>query len=55
MMAPRYRDTFSVDVMFDSLAEHAGANAVGVLLTGMGRDGAKGPASMHKKCYVLSG
>ena len=42
----------SVDVMFDSLAEHAGANAVGVLLTGMGRDGAKGLKSMHTKGSV---
>jgi two-component system chemotaxis response regulator CheB len=32
----------SVDVLFDSAAEAAEANAVGVLLTGMGADGAQG-------------
>ena len=32
----------SVDVLFRSAAEQAGAQAVGVLLTGMGADGARG-------------
>lgn len=32
----------SVDVLFDSVARHVGRNATAVLMTGMGRDGAKG-------------
>jgi len=36
----------SVDVMFSSVAEAAGANAVGVILTGMGADGAQGLLKM---------
>jgi two-component system, chemotaxis family, protein-glutamate methylesterase/glutaminase len=39
----------SVDVLFESVAEAAGTNAVGVILTGMGADGAKGMALMRKK------
>jgi two-component system chemotaxis response regulator CheB len=36
----------SVDVMFSSVAKTAGSNAVGVLLTGMGKDGATGLLEM---------
>ena len=43
---PVNRHRPSVDVMFDSVAEHAGQNAVGVLLTGMGADGAQGMKRM---------
>ncbi|MFC0179399.1 protein-glutamate methylesterase/protein-glutamine glutaminase [Thorsellia kenyensis] len=39
----------SVDVLFNSVAQHAGKNAVGVLLTGMGADGAKGLLQMKNK------
>ncbi|HEX2147797.1 MAG TPA: protein-glutamate O-methylesterase CheB [Pseudorhizobium sp.] len=37
----------SVDVLFDSVAELAGRNGVGVILTGMGRDGASGLLKMR--------
>lgn len=36
----------AVDVLFDSVARYAGANAVGAILTGMGADGAKGLLNM---------
>ncbi|MCF3932959.1 chemotaxis response regulator protein-glutamate methylesterase [Acuticoccus sp. M5D2P5] len=36
----------SVDVLFRSAAQQAGANALGVILTGMGDDGAAGMAEM---------
>lgn len=36
----------SVDVLFNSVAKNAGANALGVILTGMGSDGAKGMLNM---------
>ena len=38
----------SVDVLFLSVARHAGANALGVIMTGMGRDGAAGLLEMRK-------
>lgn len=38
----------SVDVLFHSVARYAGANAVGVIMTGMGRDGAKGLLEMRQ-------
>jgi two-component system chemotaxis response regulator CheB len=38
----------SVDVLFESVAEAAGANAVGVILTGMGDDGARGLLRMRE-------
>jgi two-component system chemotaxis response regulator CheB len=38
----------SVNVLFRSAAQAAGSNAVGVILTGMGDDGADGLAELHK-------
>ncbi|MDE1181251.1 chemotaxis response regulator protein-glutamate methylesterase [Paraburkholderia sp.] len=45
---PVNRHRPSVDVLFRSAAQHAGKNAVGVILTGMGRDGAAGLLDMRK-------
>ncbi|NLN66527.1 MAG: chemotaxis response regulator protein-glutamate methylesterase [Clostridiaceae bacterium] len=39
----------SVDVLFESVAKEAGNRAIGVILTGMGYDGAKGLLSMRRK------
>ncbi|MHC1744213.1 MAG: chemotaxis response regulator protein-glutamate methylesterase [Syntrophobacteraceae bacterium] len=38
----------SVDVLFRSAARYAGRNCVGVIMTGMGDDGAKGMHEMHE-------
>ena len=38
----------SVDVLFRSAARYAGKNAIGVIMTGMGDDGAKGLLEMKK-------
>ncbi len=45
---PVSRHRPSVDVLFRSAANCAGKNAVGVILTGMGKDGAAGMLEMHK-------
>jgi two-component system, chemotaxis family, protein-glutamate methylesterase/glutaminase len=45
----------SVDVLFQSAARSAGNSAIGVLLTGMGTDGAKGLLAMHEAgAYTLA-
>ncbi len=44
---PVNRHKPSVDVLFNSVAATAGAKAIGVILTGMGRDGAKGLKAMR--------
>ncbi|MEC4721389.1 chemotaxis response regulator protein-glutamate methylesterase [Noviherbaspirillum sp. CPCC 100848] len=44
---PVNRHRPSVDVLFESAARFAGKNAVGVILTGMGKDGAQGMLTMR--------
>lgn len=44
---PVNRHRPSVDVLFRSVAAHAGAKAIGVILTGMGKDGAQGMLEMR--------
>lgn len=46
---PVNRHKPSVDVMFRSLADNAGANAIAVMLTGMGDDGAAGSGEMREQ------
>jgi two-component system chemotaxis response regulator CheB len=38
----------SVEVLFNSVAKHAGKNAVGIIMTGMGKDGAEGLLNMKE-------
>ncbi len=38
----------SVDVLFRSAARYAGKNVIGVIMTGMGDDGARGMAELHE-------
>ncbi|MBF0299945.1 MAG: chemotaxis-specific protein-glutamate methyltransferase CheB [Oligoflexia bacterium] len=45
---PVNRHKPSVDYLFDSIATHVGKKAIGILLTGMGNDGAKGLLKMKQ-------
>ncbi len=45
---PVQRHKPSVDVLFRSVAQNVGRNAVGIMLTGMGRDGAEGMKEMRE-------
>jgi len=45
---PVNRHRPSVDVLFRSVAQSAGRNSIGVMLTGMGRDGAEGMKEMRE-------
>jgi two-component system chemotaxis response regulator CheB len=45
---PVNRHKPAVDVLFRSVAQCVGANAIGIMLTGMGTDGAKGMKEMHE-------
>ncbi|EFE95136.1 protein-glutamate methylesterase/protein-glutamine glutaminase [Serratia odorifera] len=52
---PVNRHRPSVDVLFRSVAQFAGRNALGVILTGMGNDGAAGMLEMHRAgAYTLA-
>lgn len=46
---PVNRHRPSVDVLFRSVAQLCGASSIGVLLTGMGKDGAEGLLEMRRK------
>lgn len=46
---PVHHQRPAVDVLFNSVASSAGINAMGVILTGMGADGAKGLLNMKEK------
>ena len=43
----------AVDVLFRSVARYAGANAAGVILTGMGKDGAAGLLEMKNAGAII--
>ena len=45
---PVNRHKPSVEVMFDSVAKNVGQNAIGIILTGMGQDGAQGLKRLHE-------
>lgn len=45
----------SVDVLFDSVARTVGRNSIGILLTGMGSDGAKGLLNMRNAGAITIG
>lgn len=42
----------SIDVFFDSVVEHWTGEAIGILLTGMGRDGAQGLKNMRAQGFL---
>jgi two-component system chemotaxis response regulator CheB len=45
----------SANIMFLSVAEEFGGNVIGVILTGMGRDGTDGAAVLHSKgAYIIA-
>ena len=51
---PVNRHRPSVDVLFESVASHCGHNACGIVLTGMGEDGARGLKRMREEgAYTL--
>ncbi|MDN5343364.1 chemotaxis response regulator protein-glutamate methylesterase [Oceanotoga sp. DSM 15011] len=52
---PVYHQRPSVEVMFYSVAKYAGKNAIGIILTGMGKDGAEGLLEMRNSgAYTIA-
>jgi len=52
---PVSRHRPSVDVLFKSVAKYAGPNAIGIILTGMGKDGAEGMKVMKENgAYTIA-
>jgi two-component system chemotaxis response regulator CheB len=50
-----YHQRPSVEVLFYSVAQYAGKNSIGVMLTGMGKDGARGMLEMKKNgAYTIA-
>jgi two-component system chemotaxis response regulator CheB len=47
LLVKRRPGSYRIEVLFQSVARAAGQDAVGVMLTGMGGDGAKGMREMH--------
>ncbi len=45
----------AVDILFDTVAKYVGSNAIGVILTGMGKDGAKGLLKMREAGAITIG
>jgi len=45
----------SIDILFDSAAKECGSRAIGVLLTGMGYDGARGLLALRRRGAVTIG
>ncbi len=51
---PVNRHRPSVDVLFDSVAQCVGRKCIGILLTGMGMDGAKGLLNLRKQAITYA-
>ncbi|WP_234122083.1 protein-glutamate methylesterase/protein-glutamine glutaminase [Clostridium hydrogenum] len=50
-----YHQRPSVEILFDSVAKYAGRNSIGVILTGMGKDGASGLLHMKNEgAYTIA-
>ena len=50
---PSDRSNWAVDIFFNSLADHSATKAVGIILSGLGSDGAKGAVHIHEQGGVV--